>query len=90
MLDDMDAPPSPASSSRPGVTLTFAQSLDARIGRRDGKQLILSGDESMAMTHRLRKAHDAVLVGVGTVLNDNPGLNGAAFFHKDILRQCNK
>ena len=37
--------------SRPYVTLTFAQSLDAKIAGRAGLQLILSGDESMRMTH---------------------------------------
>ncbi|EJD04204.1 bacterial bifunctional deaminase-reductase [Fomitiporia mediterranea MF3/22] len=57
------------------VTLTFAQSLDAKIAGRDGKQLILSCKESMIMTHRLRSRHDAILVGIGTALNDNPQLN---------------
>lgn len=37
--------------SRPYVTLTFAQSLDAKIAGRAGIQLILSGEESMRMTH---------------------------------------
>lgn len=37
--------------SRPYVTLTFAQSLDAKIAGRAGLQLILSGEESMKMTH---------------------------------------
>lgn len=36
---------------RPTVTLTFAQSLDAKIAGVGGKQLILSGRESMVMTH---------------------------------------
>jgi len=36
---------------RPLVTLTFAQSLDGKIAGRGGKQLILSGRESMLMTH---------------------------------------
>lgn len=36
---------------RPHVTLTFAQSIDAKIGRGGGGQLILSGKESMQMTH---------------------------------------
>jgi 2,5-diamino-6-(ribosylamino)-4(3H)-pyrimidinone 5'-phosphate reductase len=36
---------------RPKVTLTFAQSLDAKIAGIGGKQLILSGRESMVMTH---------------------------------------
>ena len=37
--------------ARPMVTLTFAQSLDAKIAGAGGKQLILSGRESMVMTH---------------------------------------
>lgn len=41
----------PALGPYPRVTLTFAQSLDAKIGKRDGQQLILSGKESMLMTH---------------------------------------
>jgi 2,5-diamino-6-(ribosylamino)-4(3H)-pyrimidinone 5'-phosphate reductase len=39
------------ASWRPYVTLTFAQSIDAKIAGRDGQQLILSGRESMIMTH---------------------------------------
>jgi hypothetical protein len=38
---------------RPFVTLTYAQSLDAKIAGQHGKQLILSGKESMVMTHWL-------------------------------------
>lgn len=38
-------------SWRPHVTLTFAQSIDAKIAGKGGKQLILSGRESMVMTH---------------------------------------
>ncbi|GAA6010282.1 hypothetical protein JCM10207_005155, partial [Rhodosporidiobolus poonsookiae] len=66
-------PPSP-TSSKPFVTLTYAQSLDGCISGRRGKQLILSGEESMRLTHRLRELHDSILVGVGTVLNDDPQL----------------
>lgn len=42
------------ASERPWVTLTYAQSLDARIAGVGGKQLILSGKESMLMTHWYR------------------------------------
>ncbi|KAG2120600.1 dihydrofolate reductase [Suillus discolor] len=62
-------------SQRPLVTLTFAQSLDAKIAGKGGKQLILSGRESMLMTHWMRTKHDAILVGIGTALNDDPQLN---------------
>jgi hypothetical protein len=41
----------PSDSTRPYVTLTFAQSIDAKIAGAGGKQLILSGEESMKMTH---------------------------------------
>ncbi|GAA5890946.1 hypothetical protein JCM6882_008863 [Rhodosporidiobolus microsporus] len=69
--------PSTASSNsqgRPFVTLTYAQSLDGKIAGPRGKQIRLSGEESMALTHRLRELHDSILVGVGTVLNDDPQL----------------
>jgi 2,5-diamino-6-(ribosylamino)-4(3H)-pyrimidinone 5'-phosphate reductase len=41
----------PSDGTRPYVTLTFAQSIDAKIAGAGGKQLILSGEESMKMTH---------------------------------------
>ncbi|KIK52052.1 hypothetical protein GYMLUDRAFT_88833 [Collybiopsis luxurians FD-317 M1] len=63
------------SQSRPSVTLTFAQSIDAKIAGKGGKQLILSGKESMIMTHWMRTMHDGILVGIGTALNDDPQLN---------------
>lgn len=66
---------SPSSSQYPRVTLTFAQSLDAKIAGVGGQQLILSGKESMVMTHWMRTMHDAILVGIGTALNDDPQLN---------------
>ncbi|KAG9314141.1 dihydrofolate reductase-like domain-containing protein [Chiua virens] len=59
----------------PSVTLTFAQSLDGKIAGSNGKQLILSGAESMLMTHWMRAMHDAIVVGIGTALNDDPQLN---------------
>ena len=59
---------------RPFVTISFAQSIDGSLAARPGKPLPLSGPESSAYTHRLRAAHDAILVGIGTVLSDNPRL----------------
>jgi 3,4-dihydroxy 2-butanone 4-phosphate synthase/GTP cyclohydrolase II len=60
---------------RPLVTLSYAQSLDGSIADRPGRPLALSGSQSMAMTHGLRASHEAILVGIGTVLADNPRLN---------------
>src|SRR5919108_5280101 len=62
-------------TGRPFVTLTYAQSLDGCIAARRGQALHLSGRQSLTLTHRLRAAHDAILVGIGTVLADNPLLN---------------
>jgi len=57
------------------VTLAFAQSLDGCITVRPGHPTALSCAEAMAYTHRLRAAHDAILVGVDTVLADDPRLS---------------
>ncbi|KAJ5273953.1 hypothetical protein N7478_009078 [Penicillium angulare] len=59
----------------PHVTLSYASSMDSKISLRAGMQTVLSGPEAKLMTHYLRSRHDAILVGVGTVLSDNPGLN---------------
>ncbi|KAL9093032.1 MAG: hypothetical protein Q9165_004170 [Trypethelium subeluteriae] len=61
--------------SLPFTTLTFATSLDSAISFSPGVQTTLSGPESKAMTHYLRSRHEAILVGVGTVLADDPSLN---------------
>ena len=59
---------------RPFVTLSYAQSLDGCLSARPGEPLALSGSESLVLTHRLRAAHDAILIGIGTVLSDDPQL----------------
>lgn len=69
--------PSPRISGplKPFVTLTFATSLDSQLSLAPGVQTALSGPESKAMTHYLRSKHDAILIGVGTAVADNPSLN---------------
>lgn len=59
----------------PFVTLTYAQSIDGSIAARPGVPLALSGTESKQFTHQLRANHDAILIGIGTVLADDPQLN---------------
>lgn len=56
----------------PFVTLSYAQSLDGSIAAAPGQPLALSGQPAMTVTHALRAAHDAILVGIGTVLADDP------------------
>jgi 3,4-dihydroxy 2-butanone 4-phosphate synthase/GTP cyclohydrolase II len=59
----------------PFVTLTYAQSLDGSIAGPSGRPLSISGEASLRFTHTLRSVHDGILVGIGTVLSDDPRLN---------------
>jgi GTP cyclohydrolase II len=59
-------------TGRPLVSLSWAQSIDGAIALERGQRLALSGPASSAFTHGLRAAHDAILVGIGTVLSDDP------------------
>jgi GTP cyclohydrolase II len=62
------------SSSRPHVVLKFAQTLDGRIATSTGDARWISGEGERRVSHALRAACDAVLVGVGTVVTDDPRL----------------
>ncbi len=58
----------------PFVTLSYAQSLDGSLTTRQGTSHPISAPASLTMTHSLRAAHSAILVGIGTVLADDPAL----------------
>jgi len=63
------------STGVPWVTLKVAQTLDGRIADINGSSKWITSEASRKEVHKLRASHDAVLVGAGTVIKDNPSLD---------------
>jgi diaminohydroxyphosphoribosylaminopyrimidine deaminase/5-amino-6-(5-phosphoribosylamino)uracil reductase len=63
-----------AKQQRPFVTLKWATTIDGRTAAADGTSQWISGPESRADVHLRRSQLDAILVGTGTALTDNPTL----------------
>ncbi|AEO66839.1 uncharacterized protein THITE_2144327 [Thermothielavioides terrestris NRRL 8126] len=83
--DEDEAPAGSTHSPAVHVTLTYAHSLDASIALAPGARTALSGPASKAMTHYLRARHDAILVGAGTAVADDPGLNSRLLSPRPVV-----
>lgn len=60
---------------RPFIHLKIAQSLDGRIATAAGKSKWITNENALNIVHQMRSEYDAILVGINTILQDNPSLN---------------
>jgi len=76
---------------RPYIRIKFAMTLDSKIASSDKKSKWISSETMRNFTHRLRALSDGVLVGINTILSDDPSLNirikdkENKIFHRIIL-----
>ena len=63
------------TKKRPAVTLKLAKSIDGKVATRTGQSKWITGKSARKLVHILRSSHDAIMVGIGTVLADDPKLN---------------
>ena len=63
------------SDCRPWITLKLATSIDGKIATSKGDSKWITGSSARHFVHNMRRKHDAIMVGSGTVISDDPNLN---------------
>jgi diaminohydroxyphosphoribosylaminopyrimidine deaminase/5-amino-6-(5-phosphoribosylamino)uracil reductase len=74
------------TTKTPFVTLKIAQTLDGKIATASGESKWITGEEAREEGHRLRDINDAILVGINTILKDNPSLTSRIPGGRDPVR----
>lgn len=62
-------------TKQPYVVMKYAMTMDGKIATKTGKSKWITSEESRKIVHKMRHEYRAILVGIGTVLKDNPMLN---------------
>ena len=75
---------------RPSVVVNVAMSADGKLSTRERRQVKISGSNDFARVDRLKAGCDAVMVGIGTVLADDPSLTVKSPDHKAERRQSGR
>ena len=75
------------STGLPFVTVKFAMSLDGKIATRTGDSKWVTGPEARALVQQMRRETDAVMVGIKTVLADDPALTARDNANRPLARQ---
>lgn len=70
--------------SRPFITIKVAQTLDSKIGLRGAGQVRITNNKSIKDVHKLRREHDSIMIGSGTLNEDNPMLSTRFSLSKKI------
>ena len=74
------------TEKRPFISLKFAETLDGKLATSARDSHFVTGQEARVYSHYLRKIHDGILVGIGTVLDDDPELTTRLVEGKDPVR----